>query len=76
MSGSELTIHLPWRINSGTTSFSYAEFVANWQTTLFINHHGIATVNDMNLLEPHQAKDLVKQFSFVEYVNAREVCSV
>jgi hypothetical protein len=37
--------------------------VANRQTTLFINHHGIATVNDMNLLEPHQTKDLVKQFS-------------
>ena len=37
--------------------------VANRQTTLFINHHGLTTVNDMNLLEPHQAKDLVKQFS-------------
>lgn len=35
----------------------------NRQTTLFINHHGITTVDDMNLLEPNQAKDLVKQFS-------------
>jgi len=37
--------------------------VANRQTTLFIAHHGINTVDDLNLLEPDQAKDLVKQFN-------------
>ena len=34
--------------------------VANRQTTLFIAHHGITTVDDLNLLQPNQAKDLVK----------------
>ena len=37
--------------------------VANRQTTLFIAHHGIITVDDLNLLQPNQAKDLVKGFS-------------
>ncbi len=37
--------------------------VANRQTTLFIAHHGITTIDDLNLLEPDQAKDLVKQFN-------------
>jgi hypothetical protein len=36
--------------------------VANRQTTLFIAHHGINTVDDLNLLQPNQAKDLVKGF--------------
>jgi hypothetical protein len=30
--------------------------VANRQTTLFIAQHGINTVDDLNLLEPDQAK--------------------
>ena len=33
------------------------------QFSQFNNHHGIMTIDDMNLLEPNQAKDLVKQFS-------------
>ena len=37
--------------------------VAGRQTTLFITHHGITTVEDLNLLEPYQSKDLVKQFN-------------
>lgn len=37
--------------------------VAGRQTTLFIAHHGITTVGDLNLLEPYQSKDLVKQFN-------------
>ena len=37
--------------------------VAGRQTTLFIQHHGITTVDDLNLLEPNQAKELVKQFN-------------
>ena len=36
--------------------------VATRQTTLFIAHHGIVTVDDLNLLQPNQAKDLVKGF--------------
>jgi hypothetical protein len=36
--------------------------VATRQTTLFIAHHGIITVDDLNLLQPNQAKDLVKGF--------------
>ena len=35
---------------------------ATRQTTLFIAHHGIVTVDDLNLLQPNQAKDLVKGF--------------
>ena len=37
--------------------------VANRQTTLFIAHHGLTTINDMNLLQPEQGKELVKQFN-------------
>jgi hypothetical protein len=37
--------------------------VANRQTTLFIAHHGITTVDDLNLLQPDQAKDLIKGFN-------------
>ena len=37
--------------------------VATRQTTLFIAHHGVTTVDDLNLIEPHQAKDLVKGFN-------------
>jgi hypothetical protein len=37
--------------------------VAGRQTTSFIQHHGITTVDDLNLLEPNQAKELVKQFN-------------
>ena len=37
--------------------------VANRQTMLFIAHHGIITVDDLNLLQPNQAKELVKGFN-------------
>jgi len=37
--------------------------VATRPTTLFIAHHGITTVDDLNLLEPNQAKELVKGFN-------------
>ena len=37
--------------------------VATRQTTLFIAHHGVTTIDDLNLIEPHQAKDLVKGFN-------------
>ena len=37
--------------------------VANRQTTLFIAHHGLITIDDMNLLQPEQGKELVKQFN-------------
>lgn len=37
--------------------------VANRQTTLFIAHHGLTTIADMNLLQPEQGKELVKQFN-------------
>ena len=37
--------------------------VANRQTTLFIAHHGLVTIDDMNLLQPDQGKELVKQFN-------------
>ena len=37
--------------------------VATRPTTLFIAHHGITTVDDLNLLEPYQAKELVKGFN-------------
>ena len=37
--------------------------MANRQTTLFIAHHGLITLDDMNLLQPDQGKELVKQFS-------------
>ena len=37
--------------------------VATRPTTLFIAHHGITTIDDLNLLEPNQAKDLVKGFN-------------
>jgi hypothetical protein len=33
------------------------------QTTQFMTFHGLLSVNSFNLLEPYQAKDLVKQFS-------------
>jgi hypothetical protein len=32
------------------------------QTTQFMTFHGLLSVNSFNLLEPHQAKDLVKQY--------------
>ena len=37
--------------------------MANRQTTLFIAHHGLTTLDDMNLLQPDQGKELVKQFN-------------
>ncbi len=37
--------------------------LANGQTTIFIAHHGLTTVVDLNLIEPTQAKDLVKGFN-------------
>lgn len=37
--------------------------VATCQTTLFRAHHNITTVDNLTLLKPNQAKDLVKQFS-------------
>ena len=32
------------------------------QTTQFMTFHGLVSVNGINLLEPDQAKDLVKQY--------------
>jgi hypothetical protein len=37
--------------------------VATRPTMLFIQHHGVNTIDDMNLLEPYQAKEMVKQFN-------------
>ena len=37
--------------------------VANRQTSQFIALHGLKSINDFNLIEPHQAKDLIKQYS-------------
>jgi hypothetical protein len=31
-----------------------------WQTTQFLAFHGLTSVNDFVLIEPHQAKDMVK----------------
>ncbi len=33
------------------------------QTALFLALHGLNSVNDFNLIEPHQAKDMVKAAS-------------
>ena len=33
------------------------------QTTQFMTFHGLVSANSINLLEPYQAKDLVKQYS-------------
>jgi hypothetical protein len=37
--------------------------MATRQTTLFIALHQIHTIDEFDLLEPHQAKDLVKTFN-------------
>jgi len=42
---------------------SNAGAVANRQTTQFIALHGLISVEGFNLLEPYQAKDLVKQYN-------------
>ena len=34
-----------------------------WQTTQFLALHGLTSVNDFVLIEPHQAKDMVKASS-------------
>ena len=34
--------------------------VATRQTVQFLALHGLTSVNDFNLIEPHQAKDLIK----------------
>ena len=31
-----------------------------WQTTQFLAFHGLTSVNDFVLIEPHQTKDMVK----------------
>ena len=36
---------------------------ATRQTVQFIALHGLQSINDFNLIEPHQAKDLVKASS-------------
>ena len=37
--------------------------IANRQTSQFIALHGLTSIDDFNMVEPHQAKDLIKQSS-------------